>query len=193
MVVEIDEGALKREIAAARRELALTEREIQRALPRALTASARRARSLIAGSRGFLYERGLDAARIKKRVSTRSAKRGAMPTARVWLGANDVPAEYIRGNLTGRRKPPARGLSTRREGRVPRSFSIRVERGGKSKALYLRRVSPKKYVRITSSILEDMEAARAAAADEMPAILRSELGKAAFAIRRTAARRAARQ
>ena len=186
MAIAIDDRALNGAIRDARRELALTETEFARALPRALTSSARRARTTVAGARGILHQRGLNVARVRRRVVSVGAKRGATtPTARVWLGANQIPAEYFRGNFVGRRKPPTRGLTTRRDGAIPRSFSIFV----RGKPLYLRRVSRDRYIRILSSPLEDMELAREQAASELPKVLRDEIGKAAFAIRRARARR----
>ena len=189
MAVEIDGGRVEREIDGARRELALTGREFDRAVPRAISATIRRARTAVVGARGILYNRGLTPARIRRRVFASGARRGERPaTARLWLGANDVPAEYFRGNFVGRRKPPTRGLTTKRDGAIPRSFSIRA----RGRPLYLRRISPTRYIRITSSVLEDMEAARMDAANAAPGVLRDEIGKAAFAIRRTAARRSTR-
>ena len=174
---------------AVQRELAAEQKELARAQAPALNAAARKARTRVAGGRSVLQrERGISTKALRIRVRQGRRARANRPKTSIWFGGDPVPAEQIRKNVTNARaKPGTRGVKTRREGLIPRSFIIM---GGGNK-FFVRRYGRGRgqYARILTPLADDMAYGREQADALLHGIYPAEL---AAQIEKRRARRAAR-
>lgn len=128
----------------------------KRAIPTALNAATRKARTKVAGVRGTLRREVGITRPLKGRVQQgKRANRQRMRTS-LWFGGNMIPAEHLRGNI--RARPGARNLTTKRDGAIPRSFAIRPGRN----TLYMQRFgdAPGAYRRILTDVADEFRKAR---------------------------------
>ena len=166
------------------RDLTRAPKDVSAAIPTALNAATRKARTHVAGTRGVLKRKYGITAKLGKRVfQSKRAKRGSV-SAQIWFGGNPLPVERIRGNV--RARVGAREITTKTEGLVRRSFVIRV---GSGKKLYLRRYGRARtdYGRILTPAGKAFSEARDIAAQETARLYPIEL-ETAIAKRRARAR-----
>ena len=145
------------------RELTRQRKVAERLIPRAVNASAKAARTrAVKELRGLGFVRLGSARKGRIRLGRRAT--AADPNTRLWFGADPVPAERVRGNLPRGLRAGRRGISTSREGRIPRSFAVRTRTG---RILAVRRFGRRRgqYSRITTDIRPEFSKARADAAD----------------------------
>ena len=83
-------------VDAAVASLRLTEREVRRAAGRAVQRATRRARAVV---RQELRGRNVEPRLIRRRLRSKAGN--------VWLGANPIPADNVRGSVTVAGESPA--------------------------------------------------------------------------------------